>query len=144
MATVVGPIDEEIFCDEFGRVKVQFSWDRYGKGDDNASCWVRVSQGWAGGQYGMMALPRIGHEVIVSFLEGDPDQPIMCLQPDRSTIIESSIISATAQHMDEFDTPIWAAAQLGKSVNYPPDKIVQAMKLTQQEGLTLAKWMETR
>jgi len=77
MATVVGPIDEEIFCDEFGRVKVQFSWDRYGKGDDNASCWVRVSQGWAGGQYGMMALPRIGHEVIVSFLEGDPDQPII-------------------------------------------------------------------
>jgi len=70
--------------------------------------------------------------------------PLMCLQPDRSTIIESAIISATAQHMDEFDTPIWAAAQLGKGVNYPPDKIVQAMKLTQQEGLMLARWMETR
>ncbi|NRD73012.1 type VI secretion system tip protein VgrG [Shewanella sp. VB17] len=77
MATVVGPEGEEIFCDEFGRVKVQFPWDRYGEGDDSASCWVRVSQGWAGGQYGMMALPRIGHEVIVSFLEGDPDQPII-------------------------------------------------------------------
>ncbi|MPY21267.1 type VI secretion system Vgr family protein [Shewanella sp. YLB-07] len=76
-ATVVGPKDEEIFCDEFGRVKVQFPWDRYGYSDDNSSCWVRVSQGWAGGQYGMMAIPRIGHEVIVSFLEGDPDQPII-------------------------------------------------------------------
>ena len=76
-ATVVGPKDEEIFCDEFGRVKVQFPWDRYGDSDDKSSCWVRVSQGWAGGQYGMMAIPRIGHEVIVSFLEGDPDQPII-------------------------------------------------------------------
>ncbi|NRD71851.1 type VI secretion system tip protein VgrG [Shewanella sp. VB17] len=77
MATVVGPEGEEIFCDEYGRVKVQFPWDRYGEGDDTASCWVRVSQDWAGGQYGMMALPRIGHAVIVSFLEGDPDQPII-------------------------------------------------------------------
>lgn len=72
-----GPEGEEIFCDEHGRVKVQFPWDRYGNSDDASSCWVRVSQGWAGGQYGMMAIPRIGHEVIVSFLEGDPDQPIV-------------------------------------------------------------------
>ncbi|WP_025821250.1 type VI secretion system Vgr family protein [Shewanella marina] len=77
IATVVGPEGEQIFCDEFGRVKVQFPWDRYGNGDDLSSCWVRVSQGWAGGQYGMLAIPRIGHEVIVSFLEGDPDQPII-------------------------------------------------------------------
>ncbi len=77
IATVVGPEGEEIFCDEFGRVKLQFPWDRYGNSDDLASCWVRVSQGWAGSQYGMFALPRIGHEVIVSFLEGDPDQPII-------------------------------------------------------------------
>ncbi len=80
-AIVVGPENEEIFCDEFGRVKVQFPWDRYGTGDADtnkgSSCWIRVSQGWAGGQYGMMAIPRIGHEVIVSFLEGDPDQPII-------------------------------------------------------------------
>ncbi|MPY23664.1 type VI secretion system Vgr family protein [Shewanella sp. YLB-07] len=76
-ATVVGPKDEEIFCDEFGRVKVQFPWDRYGFSDDKSSCWVRVSQGWCGGQYGMVAIPRIGHEVIISFLEGDPDQPII-------------------------------------------------------------------
>lgn len=77
IATVVGPIGEEIYCDEFGRIKVQFSWDRLGTSDDLSSCWVRVSQGWAGGQYGMQALPRVGHEVIVSFLEGDPDQPIV-------------------------------------------------------------------
>ncbi len=77
IAMVVGPEGEEIYCDEHGRVKLQFPWDRYGSSNDQSSCWVRVSQGWAGGQYGMMAIPRIGHEVIVSFLEGDPDQPIV-------------------------------------------------------------------
>lgn len=56
---------------------MKFPWDRYSVGDDNSSCWVRVSQGWAGAQYGMVALPRVGHEVIVSFLNGDPDQPII-------------------------------------------------------------------
>ncbi|WP_233977463.1 type VI secretion system Vgr family protein [Pectobacterium versatile] len=77
IATVVGPAGEEIYCDQYGRVKLQFPWDRYGASNDQSSCWVRVSQGWAGGQYGMIAIPRIGHEVIVSFLEGDPDQPIV-------------------------------------------------------------------
>ncbi len=77
MALVVGPEGEEIYCDKYGRVKVHFPWDRYSKGNEHSSCWVRVSQGWAGGQYGMLALPRIGHEVIVSFLNGDPDQPII-------------------------------------------------------------------
>ncbi|RYC39045.1 type VI secretion system tip protein VgrG [Pectobacterium zantedeschiae] len=77
IATVVGPAGEEIYCDPYGRVKLQFPWDRYGASNDQSSCWVRVSQGWAGGQYGMIAIPRIGHEVIVSFLEGDPDQPIV-------------------------------------------------------------------
>ncbi|MBN3049904.1 type VI secretion system tip protein VgrG [Pectobacterium brasiliense] len=77
IATVVGPAGEEIYCDEYGRIKLQFPWDRYGSSDDQSSCWVRVSQGWAGGQYGLIAIPRIGHEVIVSFLEGDPDQPIV-------------------------------------------------------------------
>ncbi|MGL5043797.1 MAG: type VI secretion system tip protein TssI/VgrG [Plesiomonas sp.] len=77
MATVVGPQGEEIYCDEHGRVKLQFPWDRYGASDDQSSCWVRVSQGWAGGQYGMITVPRVGHEVIVSFLEGDPDQPVV-------------------------------------------------------------------
>ncbi len=74
---VVGPKGEEIFCDKHGRVKVHFPWDRYSNGDDKSSCWIRVAQGWAGSQYGMMAIPRIGHEVIVSFLHGDPDQPII-------------------------------------------------------------------
>ncbi|WP_044367724.1 type VI secretion system Vgr family protein, partial [Vibrio fluvialis] len=77
IATVVGPEGEEIFCDEYGRVKLHFPWDRYSNGDEHSSCWVRVSQGWAGSQYGMIAIPRIGHEVIVSFLNGDPDQPIV-------------------------------------------------------------------
>ncbi|WP_323658795.1 type VI secretion system tip protein VgrG [Pectobacterium versatile] len=77
IATVVGPAGEDIYCDQYGRVKLQFPWDRYGASNDQSSCWVRVSQGWAGGQYGMIAIPRIGHEVIVSFLEGDPDQPIV-------------------------------------------------------------------
>ncbi|WGW00174.1 type VI secretion system tip protein TssI/VgrG [Vibrio sp. YMD68] len=77
IATVVGPEGEEIFCDEYGRVKIRFHWDRDEIDDEQRSCWVRVSQSWAGGQYGAMALPRIGHEVIVSFLNGDPDQPII-------------------------------------------------------------------
>ncbi|ELV8646134.1 type VI secretion system tip protein VgrG [Vibrio fluvialis] len=77
IAIVVGPEGEEIFCDEHGRVKLHFPWDRYSNGDEHSSCWVRVSQGWAGSQYGMIAIPRIGHEVIVSFLNGDPDQPIV-------------------------------------------------------------------
>lgn len=77
VAFVVGPEGEEIHCDEHGRVKVQFPWDRYADPNDTASCWVRVAQGWAGGGYGSIALPRIGHEVIISFLEGDPDQPLV-------------------------------------------------------------------
>ncbi|SNB57073.1 type VI secretion system secreted protein VgrG [Marinobacter sp. es.042] len=77
IAIVTGPEGEEIHCDEYGRVKVRFPWDRYSRNDEHSSAWLRVSQGWAGGQYGFMALPRIGHEVIVSFLDGDPDQPII-------------------------------------------------------------------
>ncbi len=76
-AVVVGPSGEEIYTDEHGRVKVLFHWDRIGAPDQNASCWIRVAQGWAGGNYGMFFLPRIGHEVIVDFLEGDPDKPIV-------------------------------------------------------------------
>ncbi|SHF79155.1 type VI secretion system Vgr family protein [Vibrio gazogenes] len=77
IATVVGPAGEEIYCDEHGRVKLHFPWDRESNGDEFSSCWVRVSQQWAGSQYGMVAVPRIGHEVIVDFLEGDPDQPLI-------------------------------------------------------------------
>ncbi|MBI5276018.1 MAG: type VI secretion system tip protein VgrG [Burkholderiales bacterium] len=76
-AMVVGPSGEEIYTDEHGRIKVQFRWDRYGKADQNSSCWIRVAQAWAGNAYGAFALPRVGQEVIVEFLEGDPDQPIV-------------------------------------------------------------------
>jgi type VI secretion system secreted protein VgrG len=76
-AIVVGPAGEEIYVDQFGRVKVQFHWDRTGKYDEKSSCWVRVAQHWAGKRWGAMFLPRIGQEVIVDFLEGDPDQPII-------------------------------------------------------------------
>jgi len=76
-AIVVGKKGEEIDSDEYGRVRVQFHWDRYGKVDENSSCWVRVSQAVAGKGWGAMSVPRIGQEVIVEFLEGDPDQPII-------------------------------------------------------------------
>ncbi len=76
-AKIVGPAGEEIYCDEFGRVKVQFPWDRYGKNNENSSCWIRVSQNWAGGNWGHMAIPRIGQEVIVDFYEGNPDRPVI-------------------------------------------------------------------
>jgi type VI secretion system secreted protein VgrG len=76
-AVVVGKAGEEIWTDNYGRVKVQFHWDREGKYDENSSCWIRVSQNWAGKQWGAMFLPRIGQEVIVEFLEGDPDRPII-------------------------------------------------------------------
>jgi type VI secretion system secreted protein VgrG len=76
-AVVVGPAGEEIYTDKYGRVKVQFHWDRRGKKDENSSCWMRVSYPWAGKNWGAVAIPRITQEVIVSFLEGDPDQPII-------------------------------------------------------------------
>jgi type VI secretion system secreted protein VgrG len=76
-AIVVGKAGEEIFTDKYGRVKVQFHWDRYGKQDEKSSCWIRVAQVWAGKSWGAIHIPRIGQEVIVSFLEGDPDQPII-------------------------------------------------------------------
>lgn len=76
-ATVVGPKGQEIYTDKHGRVKLQFHWDRYGKQDENSSCWVRVSQPWAGAGWGGVQIPRIGQEVIVDFLEGDPDRPII-------------------------------------------------------------------
>ncbi|SDW62839.1 type VI secretion system Vgr family protein [Nitrosomonas communis] len=76
-AVVVGPSGDEIYTDQYGRVKVQFHWDRRGEKNENSSCWMRVSHPWAGKNWGMVAIPRIGQEVIVDFLEGDPDQPII-------------------------------------------------------------------
>ncbi len=76
-ALVVGKSGEEIWVDKYGRVKVQFYWDREGKKDENSSCWIRVSQNWAGKNWGAMWIPRMGQEVIVDFLEGDPDRPLI-------------------------------------------------------------------
>jgi type VI secretion system secreted protein VgrG len=76
-AIVVGKAGEEIWTDKYGRIKVQFHWDRYGKADENSSCWVRVSHPWAGKGWGSISIPRLGQEVIVDFLEGDPDEPIV-------------------------------------------------------------------
>lgn len=76
-ATVVGKAGEEIWTDKYGRVKVQFHWDRQGERDENSSCWVRVAQVWAGGRFGGLNVPRIGDEVVVNFLDGDPDRPLI-------------------------------------------------------------------
>lgn len=76
-ATVTGPEGEEVHCDAYGRVKVRFHWDRLDKTDDKSSCWVRVASGWAGDGFGAMLIPRVGMEVLVTFLDGDPDQPLI-------------------------------------------------------------------
>ncbi len=76
-AVVVGPSGEEIYTDDMGRIKVQFFWDRNGQSDENSSCWIRVSQAWAGSGWGALFIPRIGQEVVVDFIEGDPDRPLV-------------------------------------------------------------------
>jgi type VI secretion system secreted protein VgrG len=76
-AIVTGKSGEEIWTDKYGRVKVQFHWDQLGTNDENSSCWIRVAHGWAGKSWGQIFLPRIGQEVVVSFLEGDPDRPLV-------------------------------------------------------------------
>jgi type VI secretion system secreted protein VgrG len=99
-AMVVGKSGEEIWTDQYGRVKVQFHWDREGKDDENSSCWVRVSQSWSGKGWGTMFIPRVGMEVVVEFLDGDPDRPLItgCVynsdalpeHQTRSTIMSNS------------------------------------------------------
>ncbi|OZA79188.1 MAG: hypothetical protein B7X76_09335 [Azorhizobium sp. 39-67-5] len=76
-ALVVGPSGEEIYCDKYGRIKVQFYWDRLGKKNEQSSCWIRVGQWMAGPTFGSQFTPRVGMEVIVAFLEGDPDRPLV-------------------------------------------------------------------
>ena len=76
-AIVVGPSGKEIYTDQYGRVKVQFHWDQLGKKDENSSCWVRVAQNWAGVSWGAFTLPRIGQEVVVTFIDADPDRPLI-------------------------------------------------------------------
>ena len=76
-AVVVGASGDDICTDQYGRIKVQFPWDRVGKNDDNSSCWIRVAQSWAGQGWGTIFIPRVGQEVVVAFLEGNPDRPIV-------------------------------------------------------------------
>uniref|UniRef100_UPI001242CDEE type VI secretion system tip protein TssI/VgrG n=1 Tax=Pseudomonas fluorescens TaxID=294 RepID=UPI001242CDEE len=87
-AVVTGPAGEEIHCDQYGRIKVQFHWDREGQSNDKTTCWMRVASGWAGAAYGGIAIPRIGMEVLVTFLEGDPDQPLVtgCLYHKENVV----------------------------------------------------------
>lgn len=87
-AKVVGPDGDEIYTDKYGRIKVQFPWDREGKGDQNSSCWIRVAQIWAGRSWGGIFIPRIGQEVVVEFLEGNPDRPLVtgCVYNDSQTV----------------------------------------------------------
>ncbi|EMV8789772.1 type VI secretion system tip protein VgrG [Escherichia coli] len=77
IAKVVGPASEEIHTDEFGRIKIQFPWDTENKNDDTSSCWVRVSQPWTGNKFGFQFIPRVGSEVLVSFIQGNPDFPLV-------------------------------------------------------------------
>jgi type VI secretion system secreted protein VgrG len=115
-AVVVGPQGEEIFTDKYGRVKVQFRWDRQGKSDADSSCWVRVGTLWAGKQWGMIHIPRVGQEVLVAFEEGDPDTPIIVgsvynaadmppyTLPDNKTqsgVKSRSTLSGTAEQFNE-------------------------------------------
>ena len=87
-AVVVGPSGKEIWTDEYGRIKVQFHWDQIGQNNETSSCWIRVAQNWAGAGWGGFALPRIGQEVVVSFLEGDPDRPLVtgCVYNGANTV----------------------------------------------------------
>lgn len=87
-AKVVGKAGEEIWTDKYGRVKVQFTWDREAQGDENSSCFLRVVQPWAGNKWGAQFLPRIGHEVLVEFLNGDPDRPIVtgCVYNENNSV----------------------------------------------------------
>ena len=98
-ARVVGPPGEEIYCDGYGRVRVQFPWDRYAQGDDTSSCWIRVSQPWAGEGWGMIATPRVGQEVVVEFLHGDPDQPVIIGRTYHASNLPSTRLPAAKTQM---------------------------------------------
>ena len=98
-AVVVGPSGEEIFTDKYGRIKVQFHWDREGSYDVGSSCWMRVAQPWAGGNWGTVCIPRIGQEVVVEFLEGDPDRPLVVGALYNPREMPPYVLPAGANHM---------------------------------------------
>jgi phage baseplate assembly protein gpV len=117
-AVVTGPTGEEIYTDKYGRVKVQFHWDRYGSSDENSSAWLRVASLWAGDQWGIFFLPRIGQEVMVDFVQGDPDQPV----------ITGSLYNANNMPPE----------------NLPTDQTVSTIKTRSSKGGTAANYNEIR
>ncbi len=121
-AVVTGPQGEEIHCDQYGRVKVQFHWDREGQADDTTSCWLRVSSSWAGDRYGGIAIPRIGMEVLVTFLEGDPDQPLVsgCLYH--------------AEHVVPYDLPANKTRTVFKTLSSPGGGGYNELRIEDRKG----------
>ncbi len=121
-AVVTGPAGEEIHCDQYGRVKVQFHWDREGQADDTTSCWLRVSSSWAGDRYGGIAIPRVGMEVLVSFLEGAPDQPLVtgCLYHK--------------EHVVPYDLPANKTRSLFKTLSSPGGGGYNELRIEDRQG----------
>jgi type VI secretion system secreted protein VgrG len=121
-AFVTGPSGEEMYVDQYGRVKVQFHWDREGKYDDNSSCWIRVAQTIAGKGWGALQLPRVGHEVIIEFLEGDPDRPI----------ITGSVYNA--DHITPYNLPGEKSKTAFKSLSYPGGNGFNELRFDDKKG----------
>ena len=121
-AVVTGPAGEEIHCDQYGRIKVQFFWDREGQADDTTSCWLRVANSWAGDHYGGIAIPRIGMEVLVTFLEGDPDQPLVtgCLYHK--------------EHVVPYDLPANKTRSLFKTLSSPGGGGYNELRIEDKKG----------
>ncbi len=121
-AVVTGPKGEEIHCDQYGRVKVQFHWDREGQADDKTSCWLRVSSSWAGDRYGGIAIPRVGMEVLITFLEGDPDQPLLtgCLYH--------------AEHVVPYDLPANKTRTVFKTLSSPGGGGYNELRIEDRKG----------
>ncbi|MCJ8170466.1 type VI secretion system Vgr family protein [Atopomonas sediminilitoris] len=121
-AVVTGPKGEEIHCDEYGRIKVQFHWDREGQADERTSCWLRLATGWAGDGYGALTLPRIGMEVLVTFLEGDPDQPLItgCLYHK--------------EHVVPYDLPANKTRSVFKTLSSPGGAGYNELRIEDKQG----------
>jgi type VI secretion system secreted protein VgrG len=121
-AVVTGPAGEEIHCDEYGRIKVQFFWDRDGQANDKTSCWLRVSNSWVGDGYGGIAIPRVGMEVLVSFLEADPDQPLVtgCLYH--------------AEHQVPYDLPANKTRSVFKTLSSPGGGGYNELRIEDRKG----------
>jgi type VI secretion system secreted protein VgrG len=121
-AVVTGPAGEEIYTDQYGRIKVQFHWDRAGKGDEESSCWVRVATPWAGKGWGMFTLPRIGQEVVIDFLEGDPDRPL----------VVGSVYNA--DHIHAYELPAEQTKSYWKSMSSKGGKGFNEFRLEDKKG----------